>query len=181
MADEAPRITYYARVLDNITNEQVLDYMSANKNNTWYYGQCAKTGGESQYIVEFDIWNNEPAFNAGTAEYDCPNATNCKLTVWPTKDCKATVENDLFRLPTPFMEARCITNDYKADYTKIKFDTTGKMLTNITGNVNPSKIGTLHGNGDHTIIQTRINLEIPEGFVFDSNRYQFVFAFYYDF
>jgi len=178
---EMPRITYYARVIDNVNGVEILSFADAVRNNTWYYGRCnGLTGGESEYIVEFDIWNNEPAFEAHTGEVVVSNATNCKLTVWPNENCVPTSDL-LFNLRNsngyiPFMFARCDTHGYKGDYTGIR---NNLMLTGITGNVNPNLTGTIQGIGDHARVQTKIIL--PENSQLSAQRYGFVFAFYYDY
>lgn len=179
-----PRMTYYARVIDNISGEEVLGFTDAARNNTWYYGKCnGLSGGESEFVVEFDIWNNEPAFEAHTGDIIVADANNCKLTVWGDENC-APVNTALFNLRTiatgnkyiPFMYVRCDTHGYNGDFKGIKnYD----MLTNITGNVRPNDIGIIHGNGDHTRIQTKIIL--PENSNLVDQRYSFVFAFYYDY
>jgi hypothetical protein len=170
------KITYYARVIDNITNEEIVAFTDATKRNTWYYGQInGMEGGESQYIIEFDIWNNEPAFNANTGDVHCMDAKNCRFTVWADSTCTPNYSNPLFALKQPFMYARTTTNGYKDQFVGIKNST---MLNNICGNVNPSDIGVLHGNGDHVIVQTKIILPPQSGIT--SLRYNFTFGFYYD-
>lgn len=180
--DMDPRITYYARVINNINGQELVGFTDAAKNNTWYYGSCnGLEGGESEYIVEFDIWNNEPAFEANTREVIVPNVTNCKFTVWPDENCIPTFDQ-LFNLTNntqqyiPFMYAKCDTFGYRSDFTGIRYNT---MLEGITGNVNPNLIGTLQGCGDHARIQTKIIL--PQASQLENARYAFVFAFYYDY
>jgi hypothetical protein len=173
---DAPRMTYYARVIDNITNKEILNWIDTYHSRNWYFGKVCTYGGESQYMVEFDIWNNEPAWNAGAYDEHCEDATNCRLTVWSDTDCLAKSNVPLFNLPHPFMYARCITNDYKSKFEGIR---NGDMLTNITGNVNPNHIGLIHGNCDHSFIQTKIVL--PEQSGLDNIRYNFIIAFYYDY
>lgn len=179
---EAPRITYYARVIDNITREEIVGFTDASKSNTWYYGRCnGLLGGESEYIVEFDIWNNEPAFEAhtGDVDNDVADAINCRLTVWPDSDC-VIKDNLLFDVNPSFMKARCDTFGYSDDFQYIKG---GLMLRNITGNVRPgtkeNPTGKILSSNDHARIQTKIVL--PANTNLPSDRFGFVFAFYYDF
>ena len=172
---QPPLITYYARVIDNLTGEEIFKTTEASK-NLWYYGNCnGLQGGESQYIVEFDIWNNEAAYNAGTYDTHCLNAINCKFSVWPDANLTMQNSNPLFILTQPFMFVRCISNGYDTPFVPIKYN---MKLTNIVGNNNPNLVGTLQGNGDHTKIQTKLilqpntNLEII--------KYNFVTNFEYD-
>lgn len=169
-------MTYYARVIDNITNKEVLGWLDTYHSRNWYYGKVSSFGGESQYVVEIDIWNNEPAWNSGTYDEKCADATNCRFTVWADNECRAK-NTPLFSLDKNFMFARCITNDYKSKFnTFIRND---YMFKDIVGNVNPNKIGVIHGNCDHAILQTKIIL--PEATNLESDKYNFIMAFYYDY
>jgi len=50
-------------MLDNIDGRQMLGFVSTARNKKIYWGEVnGLLGGESQYIVEFDIWNNEPGW-----------------------------------------------------------------------------------------------------------------------
>lgn len=172
-----PRLTYYARVIDNIDGKEILSYTSVARTNCWYYGKCnGLEGGESEYIVEFDIWNNELAQTGGATFSKCSDAKNCKLTVYSDEKCKITTDNELFNLYTPFMQAKTVNDNYENDFVGIKGN---KMLKDIRGNVNPNLEGTLQGVGDHVKIQTKIVL--PEGANLTQQQHGFVFAFYYDF
>lgn len=165
----APRMTYYARVLDNVTKKQVVPFTSIKNNNLWYFGKCNGTlGGESQYIIELDIWNNEPAFNAGTYDVHVADATNCKLTVISDQNASA-----LFDLDEPFMYARNITLNNNEDFKGIKdYDI---MLDKIGRHDN----SIIKGNGDNALIQTKI--KIPSNSQLKSKRHNFALTFYYDF
>jgi hypothetical protein len=174
-----PKITYYARVLDNITNEQVLGFTDLTKSSTWYYGKCdGLNGGESEYVVEFDIWNNEAEL-ANTGGYvDCGDATNCRLTVWADKN--RTIQSPLFNLSNPFMYARCTSFNYNEPFKGIKGQTS--VLDSITGNMNRTSIdsrGFILGKGDHALVQTKIIL--PKDSQLETQRYSFVFEFMYDY
>ena len=59
-----PLITIYSRLKDNVTGEILTDWDEYDNSN-WYYGYCLSNyGGESAYVVELDIWNNESNWNS---------------------------------------------------------------------------------------------------------------------
>jgi hypothetical protein len=170
-----PAMTYYARVLDNVTNQEIISSTDTTQNNTWYYGKCnGLEGGESQYIVEFDIWNNEVGLNAGDRAIPVKDAINCRLEVWPDVSMKRH-NNNLFNMQDPFMYARCITKDLHEPFSGIKYT---NALNSIVGNVN-GRTGIIQGVGDHSIIQTKIKMPVNSGV--STSRCSFVFAFLYDF
>lgn len=169
---QAPLITIYARVIDNLTGKELLGFDYAHNQSAWYYGKCNSIdGGESQYIVEFDIWNNERGFNAGMYDHRCQDAKRCRLNIWPNQGYQIN-NNDLFNMKDPFMYARCLTTEI-GEYQPIDVD---KHLR-IIGNVNPN-IDSLKGSGDHAIVQTKII--IPPNSNLENKRYDFSFSFYYD-
>ena len=171
---DIPLMTYYVRVIDNITGQEIMRYDYAGKKNICYYGKCnAKDGGESEYIIEFDIWNNEPAFNAGGYDYKCQDAKNCRLTVWPDSKCMVDNNNPLFSMKDDFMYARCLTLGPK-DFEPIKY----YNGVNVIGNVNPN-INSIKGSGDHAKVQTKIIL--PKNCTVPRDRYGFNFSFFYDY
>ena len=48
-----PRMTYYTRMIDNITGDCVLSWVSTSRVKDIFYGDVdGVDGGESQYIVE---------------------------------------------------------------------------------------------------------------------------------
>jgi len=175
MAIQPPLITYYARVIDNVTGEEIFKSTEASK-NMWYYGNCnGLEGGESQYIVEFDVWNNEPAYNAGTYDSHCLDAIHCKFSVWPDVNLSMQNSNPIFALTQPFMYARCISNGYDVPFSPLRYNNS----IDIFGNNDSSLIGVLQGNGDHSIIQTKIIL--PPNSNLDILKYNFILNFSYDF
>ena len=170
---EMPLMTYYMKVIDNISGEEIMRYDYVGKKNICYYGKCnAKEGGESEFIIEFDIWNNEPAFNAGAYDYKCQDAKNCRLTIWPNKNCSIDSTNKLFNVQQSFMYARCLTFGPK-EFKPIKYHNG----VNVVGNVNPN-IDSIKGCGDHAKVQTKIIL--PKNSDIPSDRYNFNFSFFYD-
>ena len=49
---DVPRITYYAKVIDNLTGKDITNYKNAMDNDLWYYGKInSNLGGESQFIL----------------------------------------------------------------------------------------------------------------------------------
>ena len=171
---EAPKMTYYVRTIDNLTGVHISEWASY-ETSIWYYGKCNSTfGSESEYVVEFDIWNNEPAFNAGNYAYKNADAVNCRLNVTLN-----TIENSdtLFKLAEPWFYCKCLTTDYKMQYRPVS---NTSYFKEISGNVNPALVGTLQGNSDHTILQTK--LIIPKNDVLSTEtRYAFNIVFYYDY
>ena len=64
-----PFITCYARILDRITLNPLTEFVDAlDKTKVWDLGVIYKLGGYSQYIIEFDIWNNEPTVSGGITQ-----------------------------------------------------------------------------------------------------------------
>lgn len=181
-----PLITYYARPKNNLTGEPLIDFMSMNNNNIWYYGNCNLSGGESEYIIEFDIWNNEPAFDAGTGRGKCPNAKNCKFTVYSKYDQNQNnpyivKENDI--VYNSYIHARCLNNynlDNGLEFKPIRGGFKNGSI-DITGNIDPTNIGTLYGTGDHAIVQTKLVIPDVDQPKLNSGRVEFVFKFSYDY
>lgn len=172
---DVPRITYYAKVIDNLTGKDITNYKNAMDNDLWYYGKInSNLGGESQFIVEFDIWNNEPSFNHRTFDVKCKDAKNMKLGIEVKKPNvnDDDFENDLYNVP--FFYARSLTNGYDEEYKLI--DSRNKL--SIVGNLDPSK-NILSGAGDHCIVQTK--LIIPEGVILKNQRFNFNITLEYDF
>ena len=180
---EPPKMTYYARIRSNLTG-QVLTNWKFFDASLWYYGKLnADYGGESEYIVELDVWNNEPAFNAGDYSVHNKNAIACRLGIVPLttnddlSDSNTILDLSLFKLDQPFFYGRCRTTYTREEWTPI---TLNKPLTKLYGTNNPNQIGVLYGNADHMIIQTKIIL--PEDSNLLSNtRYPFNLSFEYDY
>jgi hypothetical protein len=161
-------MTYYTRVIDNIDGHQLLGYVSTAKNKQLYYGKCnGIMGGESQYIVEFDIWNNEPAWDGGTPQTIAQNATNCRLTI----DIPAE-SRDL----NPFLYARCITLSLDSEFKDISMS--HREFNEIQGNAS-DEYGTILGVSDHATIQTKIKLK--KNSVIKQLQYNFGLNFLYNY
>jgi hypothetical protein len=172
-------MTYYAKVVDNLTNTDITKYKNAIDNNLWYYGKInGNYDGESQFIIEFDIWNNEPAFNHRGYETICRDAKNVKMGVEVIN--KPVMRKDNEFVPTngnnlnhiDFFYARSLTEGYD-DFQLVNIN--NKL--NIVGNVDPSKKSLL-GVGDHCIVQTKIKLDNN---TLTKNRYNFNVTLSYDF
>ena len=168
-----PKMTYYARVRSNLTG-QLLTNWKTYDSSIWYYGKCnALEGGESEYIVEIDIWNNEPAFNAGEWDAHNQSATSCRLTLSPLSN----QDLSLFKLSSPFLYARCFTTNTREEWTGVK---PNEPLRKIYGNVNSVQNGVLFGNADHAILQTKIILP-PNSELEHHQRYPFNLKFSYNY
>ena len=163
-----PRRTYYTRVVDNATGEQVLGLASTAQNKKIYYGKCnGLTGGESEFIVEFDIWNNEPAWDGGTPQMICQNANNCRLRITIPPESR-----DL----NPFLYARCTTYDMKSEFQPV--DMSHRELKDIQGNAS-DEYGAILGVSDHATIQTKIKLK--ENSMVKKYKYFFTLDFLYNY
>ena len=168
---EAPKMTYYARAMSNLTGKILTDWQLYDA-SIWYYGKCNNNGGESEYIIELDIWNNEPAFNAGSYDYYNADAINCALYINQYDYNNA----DVFKLGE-FVYARCYTSNKREEWQPI---TKSQPLTYIYGNLNNKLVGTIQGKTDHCILQTKIIM--PENDILQNNqRYMFNLVFSYDY
>jgi len=190
MSKGSPLITYYARVINNLNGNIIMNYVNVNENNIWYYGRCnaSKDGGESEYIVEFDIWNNEPAFRAGTRHVPCHDAVNCKFTVYSEYDDENgeyfVRKDDV--VEKGYIHARC-SNNYKLSDGQLLEQVDFKPIkglfrsVDVTGNVGSNRLGVLSGEGDHAIVQTKI--VIPKDHNIDNipQVFNFIFNFSYEF
>lgn len=175
---ESPKITMYGRIISNADQTPLREYKEWRNNQIWHYGDInGIKGGESPYVIEFDIWNNEPAFNGLSGKQAVADAENCTLTVWDTIDCTSTL--NINHNGVGFMNARCVTNDLNAEFQSISGVDDFK---DIVGNVNSSKTGVLHGKlgGDHTVIQTKIIIPELNGAI-SPGDVNFVFQFGYEY
>ena len=163
-----PRMTYYTRVLSNIDEHQMLPYASTVRNKKLYYGRVnALTGGESEYIVEFDIWNNEPGWDGGTPQMTAQNAINCRLVIDIPCECRNL---------SPFLYARCTTLDPKSEYKDISM--AHKEFKDIQGNAS-DVYGAILGVCDHATIQTKIKLK--KSSTVQNSHYNFFLNFLYNY
>lgn len=170
---EPPKMTYYVRIRSNLTN-QILTNWKFFDASLWYYGRINTiSGGESEYIVELDIWNNEPAFNAGDYAVHNKNAINCRLNVIPLLNN----QTDLFILNSPFLYGRCISTYKLESWTPI---TLNEPLTKLYGTTNPNQLGVLFGCADHMLIQTKIVIP-PNSQLTPQYKYPFKLNFQYDY
>lgn len=174
MEKDVPRITYYAKVIDNLTNTDITSYKNAMDNALWYYGKIdSSLGGESQFVVEFDIWNNEPSFNHRTFDAHCSDANNVKLNVEFNSNRKNDEEFASNLYNTDFFYARSLTSGFD-DFIPVN----NKKQLDISGNLNPNK-NMLSGEGDHCIVQTKIKLD--NNTLIENGRYNFNLVLSYDF
>ena len=176
LMDEAPKMTYYARIRSNLTGK-ILTNWQPYDNAVWYYGICNSLhGGESDYIVEFDIWNNEPGFNAGGYAYHNQNATGCQLSIEPIDNSADHLA--LFKLGFPYIFSRCYSTNIRDPWISVTID---KPFTKLYGTVQSKVNGVLMGYADHMIIQTKIIMP-PNALLENYKRYPFnlVFSYSYD-
>ncbi|MDF2533970.1 MAG: hypothetical protein K0R18_127 [Bacillales bacterium] len=179
---EAPRIMIYARVLNNIDNSQIEGYSDIrDKKGSFDFGTInGITGGESSSVVEFDIWNNEPAFSSGMLAEINADATDCVFTAWDNSNCNSVqgitgIDNRYF------IRARSLAdNDYAKAFTPIGGDGSNYFKNSVTPESGPLELGTLSGRagGDRVKIQTKIFIPAATGLLV---RKTFVFGFHYNF
>ena len=163
-----PRMTYYSRVLDNVDGHVLLSWASTSQNKKIYYGRCnGMIGGESEFMVEFDIWNNEPAWDGGTPQMIAQNAANCRLRITIPPESR-----DL----NPFFYARCITYDLNSEFQAV--DMAHRELKDIQGNAS-DEYGSILGVSDHATIQTKIKLKKDS--LVKQPTYQFTLDFVYNY
>jgi hypothetical protein len=145
-----PFITCYARILDRITLNPVTEFIDTlNNDQIWDLGVIYKQGGYSQYIIEFDIWNNEPVVSNGLTQVYYDNAENCNVSIWKDEEMK-------HYFPYKLIQIRNSTLDNSSTFENIiEHD----RFYNIYGNVNSTNMQTLNGLGDHTKFQ--IGIELP--------------------
>lgn len=163
-----PRMTYYTRMIDNADGHQILGFTSTVRNKKIYYGRAnGLLGGESEYIIEYDIWNNEPGCDGGTPQTIAQNASNCrlKITIPPAS-----------RDIQPFLYARCITLDPKSEFKAISLS--DREFKDIQGN-SSDVYGTILGVTDHATIQTKIKLK-PNSNI-KNHQYSFTLDFLYNY
>ena len=177
MSINSPAITIYYRVIDNITDEEIEGYQLLKKNSSLTFGKVnGLYGGESPFVVEFDIWNNEPAFHSNMYLEDVSDAINCNFTAWDNDELKTyeSIQDEATR--QPYIRARCTTKEYG------EFKAIGGVRSLTKDQLYGSLIdtsGILLGNsgGDHMKIQTKIS--VPH--YTDPSFKSFVFEFRYDY
>ena len=122
------------------------------------------TGGSSTYILELDIWNNEPALSGGVQPLAVSDVVNLAVYVQDSFTSGSVINVAPQVVPNmpgqPVVYARCVTNDFNMPWTS--FLNGPQAFTALYGNVNPTLQGMLAGNapgGDHAVVQTRITLQ----------------------
>lgn len=115
-------MTYYVRIRSNLTG-QILTNWKFFDASIWYYGKInAIHGGESEYIVELDIWNNEPSFNAGDYNTRNKDAYSCQLGIEPIqsesiKNTVLQVNRDNYQTVKAYIQ-----NDSKDNFSDNNFE-----------------------------------------------------------
>lgn len=166
-----PFITCYARLLDRVTLKPITEFSDAlDKSKIWDLGLVhSEFGGLSQYIIELDIWNNEPSVSGGMTKLTFDDAENCNITIWDNEfknsspifssNYNCQIRNSLFEL-----------NSFDNIIESIKFD--------VNGNVDNKKTGTLHGISDHSKIQ--IGLQLFKNSFVNGEKQNFYIFFEYE-
>lgn len=140
--EQFPFITCYARIIDRIDMVPQSEFKDALiHENKWNLGKIKYMGGLSQYIIEFDIWNNEPDVSAGFTQKIFNDA----------KDCSVSIVNRNKDNNGMIFKIRNVTNNYNDEFINA-YDNFP-----ISGNV--TKVpGILKGNGDHCMFQIAVDL-----------------------
>ena len=172
-----PRITMYSRVLDNITMKEIESYKLVTPRSNFHFGRInGLYGGESSYVVEFDIWNNEMAFDSFDMAITVSDAINCTFSAWDNQSFRTANFIKSEDTLTPYVQARCVTPHYQ-DFQPIA-GTLCFPSEKLFGFISTTP-GLLKGQpgGDHFVVQTKIVL--PSGVSPSVNN--FVFGFQYNF
>jgi hypothetical protein len=172
-----PLITVYYRTIDNITNKEIDGYTLLTNHSNLNFGKIGGIdGGESPYVVELDIWNNEPSFYGGVYTADVADAIDCKFTAWDNEKLNSTMSIKNLLDNKSYILARCVSKGFP----EFKYIAGNAGLTsfNLSGsdNNNVSTISGQHG-GDHMKIQTKIFIP-PQT---KASSINFVFNFNYNY
>lgn len=156
---DIPLITIYSRILSNENNTQIEGYSPVWSKELNYGSINGITGGESSYVIEFDIWNNEPAYSGGMLPVQLQDAVNCEFSVWDNESCttySSLIDDNSTNEFKSYIRARNVSQDIKSDFVPILGPISNLKNENMIGSLN--KEGTLSGTegGDHMVIQTKI-------------------------
>lgn len=162
-----PIITSYARLLDRITMTPLSEFQQCIKTEEeWNLGVIhGYYGGFSQYLVELDIWNNEPDISGGFTQLYYDDAENCNIEVLYDKKV--------------FNNIKLVQIKNNVLNNKDKFEhISNNECFKVYGNFEPNKIGVLNGKGDHAKVLIGINLQ--EGANIDENELRFIVRFNFE-
>lgn len=172
-----PRVTIYSRTLDNITNDELEGYTLINRNSHFHFGKInGISGGESSIVVEFDIWNNEPAIMGGLSFPKVSDAVNCRFTAWDDESLTSSKSIQDSKTYTPYVNARCVTQSFD-EFQPIggaRYFPSEKIFNSVSST--PGFISGQSG-GDHIKIQTKIIVPKYHEAVYKN----FVFEFTYNY
>lgn len=141
--EKFPFITCYARILDRITSLPITDFKDALKNDKpWELGMIKTSKGCSQFIVEFDIWNNERKVSGGFTQRLFNDAKNCRISIYKDRQKNRLDDNISIKIKDSFKN-----NPFVTLYDS--FDISGNVFNNI---------GLLSGKGEHAQIQITLDI-----------------------
>lgn len=157
-----PFITCYGRLLDRRDLSEITEYIDAlTFKDCWNLGRVQNKKGLSQYVLELDIWNNEPDVSMGFTQQLFNDAKDCKILIYEDVNKNQYNEKLSFSIRNLFDNS----NNFKVY--KDEFLLKGNV-TNYPG--------ILKGNGDHAIVQIALNLnDLSE----DINYLNFVICLQY--
>ena len=177
MRTQPPAITIYHRTIDNVTGQEIDEYKLIGKRSNFHYGTLSGIdGGESEYVVEIDVWNNEPALYGGMFTADISSANNCTFKAWDNENLNSSYKIRNLVDNKSYVVARCVTRDFP-DFKPI-CGNVSLAPDNLYGTVLADS-GVLSGQhgGDHMKIQTKISVP-PNTF---PGFKSFVFEFSYEY
>lgn len=160
--EKFPFITCYARTVDRITSLPLTEFKDTLKNNEpWNFGIIKTSGGCSQYLIEFDIWNNEAKVSGGSTQRIFNDAKNCRLSVYKDRNKTPLGDNIIIKIKDSFKDSS-LSNLYDS------FDIYGNIF---------NKKNILSGRGEHS--QIKIAIDIIDEIEFHNNL-NFVVCFEYE-
>lgn len=137
-----PFITCYTRLLDRRDLTPVSEYIDGLKfKDDLTLGKIKNLKGISQYIIEFDIWNNEPDVSGGFTQQLFNDAKDCNITIHNINRDNNGLE---------FKIRNIVNGMEKFQIYEDKFP--------VCGNVTKQQ-GILKGNGDHCVIQVAVEMK----------------------
>ena len=162
--DSFPYITGYATAINRLNNKKLeqrdlMDIVNSDLEYNHYSIEMindninmdrlnfgiinSEFGGYGQYILEFDIWNNEPAVTYGFTKTIFEDAENCKVYINDINFNKLHDNRFNFEIRDVLKNEKFHKlNDYKI----------------LSGNFNPNNIGCLNGRTDHCKFQISLEL-----------------------
>lgn len=140
--DQFPFITCYGRLLNKIKDDTPVKFEDAlTKKERWELGKVKYSGGITPYIIELDIWNNEPDVSGGHTQRIFNDAKDCSIRIR---------QKDKITRGLNFYIRDSLQDD---EFKKYKSCQSYKVRGNVT-----NVPGLLKGNGDHCTVQIYVEM-----------------------